>query len=175
MYYFTAAVRLSPSMAAAAPRPPPKKRKSRKSADDQQPGLQAACYQGPFGVSASCKHERYHGGILQTLHLLLSCGSGFIRSGRKLFGCCRVLQGPSHSQRRAAYRHQPPHKVIGVGVFILGAQLWRVELRGPQDLQDPIQSLSHGHGTALLGRIDDVDNLDIQKHNDSWRGNSIMK
>lgn len=153
MYYFTTVVCLSPSPALP---------NIQKNADNNQPESQAACCRGPFGVSASCKHARYHGGILQTLCLLLSCGSWFICSGRKLFGCCRVLQGPSHSQRRAAYRHQPPHKVICVRVFILGAQLWRVELCGPQDLQNPIQSLSHGHGTALLGSINDVDNLDIK-------------
>lgn len=160
MYYFTAVVCLSPSIAFQK-----KTKKHQKNADHKQPVLQqAACNRGPFGVSASCKHSRYHGGILQTPRLLLSCGSWFICSGRKLFGCCRVLQGPSHSQGRAAYRHQPPHKVICVRVFILGAQLWRIELCGPQDLQNPIKSLSHRHGTALLSSINDVDNLDIEKN-----------
>lgn len=59
----------------------------------------------------------------------------------------------------SAYRHQPPHKVVGVWVFILGAQLWGIELRGPQDLQDPVQGLSHGHGAALLRCVDDVYDL----------------
>lgn len=89
----------------------------------------------------------------------LSYGSRFIRSGRKLFGCYMLLKGPSCSTRPAAHRHQPPHEVIRVGVFILGAQLWGVELSCPQDLQDPIQGLCHGHGTAFLRCIDDVDYL----------------
>lgn len=58
------------------------------------------------------------------------------------------------------YRHQPPNEVIRVRVFILGAQLWGVELSCPQDLQYPIQGLCHGHRAAFLRCIDDVDHLD---------------
>lgn len=59
----------------------------------------------------------------------------------------------------SAYRHQPPHKVVSVWIFILGTQLRGIELRGPQDLQDSVQGLSHRHGAALLCCVDDVDDL----------------
>lgn len=59
----------------------------------------------------------------------------------------------------ASYTHQPADQVVGVGVVLLGSQLGRVELGGPQDLQHPLQGLGHGDRAALLGRVDDVDHL----------------
>lgn len=63
------------------------------------------------------------------------------------------------------YRHQPPDKVIGVGIFILGAQLWGVQLCGPQDFQYPIQGLCHRHRTAFLCLVYDIYNLNDERKN----------
>lgn len=61
-------------------------------------------------------------------------------------------------------RHEPPHKVVGVGVLLLGAQLWGVEFSGSQDLQHAVQGLCHGHGAALLRCVDDVYHLGVHRH-----------
>lgn len=70
------------------------------------------------------------------------------------------------STKKQTDRHQPPDQVIRMGIFILGAQLWGVQLSGPQDLQYPVQSLRYRHRTALLCRINDVDDLDEKRHVD---------
>lgn len=56
----------------------------------------------------------------------------------------------------SSYTHQPPHQVVGVGVILLGGELWGVKLGGPQDLQDAVQSLGHRDRAVLLGCVDDV-------------------
>lgn len=68
----------------------------------------------------SCLHACSHGGIPRRLWRVLY-GSQFIRTGRKLVGCFRLSWEPSCYKGSSIYRHQPPHKVICVGVFILGA------------------------------------------------------
>lgn len=96
----------------------------------------------------------------------------FIAEGSCL-GVSDFLKNPHAQGGPAAYRHQPPHKVVCMGIFILGAQLWRVELSGPQDLQYPIQGLCHRHRAAFLGCINDVDYLDdeCRKGNNKNNGN----
>lgn len=61
----------------------------------------------------------------------------FVAEGSCL-GVSDFSKGPRSLTDVLAYRHKPPHKVICVGVFILGAQLRGVEFCGPQDLQDSI-------------------------------------
>lgn len=66
-----------------------------------------------------------------------------------------------------SYAHETPNEVVGVGVVFFGGQLGGVQLSGPQDLQDAIQSLGHRNRTALLGRVDDVYHL--QNITDTWK------
>lgn len=70
--------------------------------------------------------------------------------------------------REASYAHEPPHQVVGVGVIVFGGELRGVELRGPQDLQHPIQGLGHRHRAALLRRVDDVYHLPRRKKTRDW-------
>lgn len=63
------------------------------------------------------------------------------------------------SHKSAAYSHEAPDQIVGVGVILFGGQLRGVQLSSPEDLQHSIQSLGHCHRAALLRCVYDIYHL----------------